>query len=131
MNVEPAVIVGLSGFVPYGSAAVGLPLTLGSVIRRFGPADRSSWASKMPPGFPSSTSAPRTVSFASANGGSDGNMRPNEPLSLGAPACPPCGPIAPVAVPVIAATLETPPTDEAATPAAVTPKPAKNLRRDG
>jgi hypothetical protein len=58
-------------------------------------------------------------------------MRPNESLLLGTPACPPGGLIAPVVVPVIAEALETLPTDETATPAAVTPKPARNLRRDG
>src|SRR5215475_14334013 len=35
-NVEPAVIVGLSGLLPYGSPAVGLPFTVGSRISRFG-----------------------------------------------------------------------------------------------
>ena len=37
MNVEPAVIVGLSGLVPYGLLLVGLPFTAGSTIRAFGP----------------------------------------------------------------------------------------------
>ena len=76
-NVEPAVIVGLSGLVPYGSVEVGLPLTLGSTIRFFGPAARSSCASSTPPCFPTSSSAARTVSFASANGGSPGRCGRN------------------------------------------------------
>jgi hypothetical protein len=38
-NVEPAVIVGLSGLVPYGFEAVGLPFALGSRINAIGSAD--------------------------------------------------------------------------------------------
>jgi hypothetical protein len=85
MNVDAAVIVGLSGLVPYGLAAVGLPFTVGSTINAFGPAAKSSWASTTPPGWPTSSSAARTVSSASANGGRFGNMRPKSMLDAGAP----------------------------------------------
>ncbi len=77
-DVEPAVIVGLSGLVPYGLLLVGLPFTAGSTIRAFGPAARSSSASMMPPGIPTSSSAARTVSVAGANGGKFGKIRPEE-----------------------------------------------------
>ena len=82
-NVEPAVIVGLSGLVPYGLVAVGLPFTVGSTISALGPAARSSPASMMPPGMPTSSSAARTLSVASANGGSDGKIRPKSMLLAG------------------------------------------------
>src|SRR5262245_33353121 len=85
MNVDPAVIVGLSGLVPYGSDAVGLPLTVGSRISRFGPAARLSRPSRMPPGSPTSSSAARTVSVASANESSLGNNRPKSLPLRGAP----------------------------------------------
>src|SRR6202050_4479953 len=84
-NVDPAVIVGLSGLVPYGLAAGGLPFTVGSAVRFFGPAARSSAASMIPPGMPTSSSAARTWSLASANDGRLGKLRPNRAALAGAP----------------------------------------------
>jgi hypothetical protein len=85
-KVDPAVIVGLSGLVPYASVAVGLPSTVGSTISAFGPAARSSPGSMIPPGIPTSSRTDRTVSFASANGGRSGKIRPKSMLLAGAPA---------------------------------------------
>ena len=84
-NVDPAVIVGLSGLVPYGLEEVGLPLTVGSTIKAFGPAAKSSCASRIPPCAPTSNNAARTLSVAPANGGKSGKMRPKSTLEAGAP----------------------------------------------
>src|SRR6202161_1475151 len=126
-NVDPAVIVGLSGLVPYGFAAGGLPFTVGSTIRFFGPAARSSAASMIPPGMPTSSSAARTWSLASANGGRLGKIRPNRPSLAGAPGT--LGrPRAPDDVAAFAAVLipGSIPAEAAASPA-----PASTWRRDG
>src|SRR5215469_16524425 len=129
-NVEPAVMVGLSGLVPYGLLLVGLPLTAGSTISAFGPAARSSCASMMPPCVPTSSSAERTVSVAAANGGRPGNIRPKSILSAGVPgerlaACD--------ATPAARAVDSKPgstPADAAAIPAPASPAPLRSRRRD-
>src|ERR1700750_1472659 len=131
-KVDPAVIMGLSGLVPDGFVAVGLPFTLGSRISAFGPADRRSPASMIPPGLPTSTSAARTVSFASANGASDGKILPNSRLLAGTP------PRAYGPAPTVLAGLDAAsagaanpalaPTEPATSPAPVAPRPFRKSR---
>src|ERR1700727_654565 len=127
-NVEPAVIVGLSGLVPYRSVVVGLPLTVGSTINAFGPAARSASPARIPPCCPPSISAALPVSFASANGGRFGKIRPKSTLLAGAPPLPwayapgRTGEGAPTAAGAVAAR----PTDPATNPAPVAPTPFKN-----
>jgi hypothetical protein len=128
-NLDPAVIAGLSGLVPYGLAAVGLPLTAGSVMSAFGPAARSSPASRIPPGAPTASSAARTVSLASANGGRPGNIRPKKTLLAGAPGGSMSPDRAPAATGAAAAGPARSPADAAASPAPIAPAPASSPRR--
>src|ERR1700733_14715132 len=132
-NVVPAVMVGLSGLVPYGFVAVGLPSTVGSTISAFGPADNSSPASMIPPGIPTSSSAARTVSLGSANGGSSGKIRPKSAGLAGAPPPPqyPLGDSGEGARAAAGAAAAPATTEPAASPAPAAPTPFKNSRRDG
>src|ERR1700733_9396784 len=127
-NVEPAVIVGLSGLVPYRFVTVGLPLTIGSTINAFGPAPRSSCPSRIPSCCPTSISAALTVSFASANGGRFGKIRPKSALLAGAPPLPWAYPPGDTGegAPTAAGAVAVRPTDPATNPAPVAPTPFKN-----
>jgi hypothetical protein len=90
-KAEPAVIVGLSGLVPYGSIAVGLPLMVGSVISNcgwFGAPNSWSPASRIARCIPTSSNAARTLSVALANGRKSGKIRPKSMLLAGAPVLP-------------------------------------------
>src|SRR5262249_31416032 len=69
-NVMPAVCVVLFGL---------FWLRLRSVMSSAAPLERSSLASRMPPGLPMSMSAACRAGLLAANGGSCGNMRPNRP----------------------------------------------------
>src|SRR6185437_11965024 len=133
-KVDPAVIVGLSGLVPYGFDAVGLPFTLGSRISAFGPADRRSPASMIPPGLPTSSSAARTRLFASANGGKFGQVRPNSALLAGTPRPRAYEPPTGAGVDAASAGAANPalaPTEPATSLAPVAPRPFRKSRRDG
>ena len=54
-------------------------------MRAFGPAERLSLASRIPPAMPTSISADRTSSVAGANGGNAGNSLPKSCGLAGAP----------------------------------------------
>jgi hypothetical protein len=91
----------------------------------------------IPPGLPTSTSAARTVLFASANGGNFGKIRPKSTRLAGRPS-----PIGyrpgPIAAGMLAAAVALDagapapvPTEPATNPAPVAPNPFKKSRRDG
>ena len=73
MNVVPAVCAGLFGLFRLSSR---------STMSCAGPAARSSWASRRPPGRPSSSMTSLSLRLGSANGRSPGNSRPNRSSPL-------------------------------------------------